>query len=57
MFWRLACSTHSAMVLTASLVLVLVALVCFAAAAFGVAVRMNLVAAGLFLWLLSTVVR
>jgi hypothetical protein len=37
-----------------SLLLVIVALVCFALAAFGVGGRVNLIAVGLFCWLLST---
>lgn len=38
-----------------SLILVIIGLVCFALAAFGIAPeRINLVAAGLFCWLLST---
>jgi hypothetical protein len=35
------------------LILVIVALVCFALAAIGVSSRINLVAAGLFCWLLA----
>lgn len=36
------------------LLLILVALICFALAAVGVASRINLVAAGLFCWCLAT---
>jgi len=36
------------------LLLVLVAIVCFALAAFGVPARVNLVASGLLFWLVST---
>lgn len=44
------------MVLTVSLILVILALICFFLAAIGVNVppRINLVAAGLFFWLLSS---
>lgn len=44
------------MVLTVGLILVLLALICFFLAAIGVNAppRFNLVAAGLFFWLLST---
>jgi hypothetical protein len=38
------------------LVLAILALVCFALSAAGIPSKLNLVAAGLFLWLLSTVV-
>jgi hypothetical protein len=56
-YWIMACSITGTMILTVSFVLVLLALVCLALAAMNVSVRINLVAAGLFLWLLSTVVR
>jgi len=45
------------MILTIGLVLALIALGCFLAAAAGVASRVNLVAVGLALWLLSQLVR
>lgn len=40
-----------------SLLLVILALVCFGIATFGLPTRVNLIAAGLFLWSLSTIVR
>lgn len=40
-----------------SLLLVILALVCFGIATFGLPTRVNLIAAGLFLWALSTIVR
>ena len=43
--------------ITLGLVLALLALACFVAAAFSVASRINLPAAGLALWLLSQLVR
>ena len=42
--------------ITIRLILILLAVVCFACAAAGVAARVNLTAAGLALWLLSTIV-
>lgn len=37
-------------------ILIVVALICFGLAAFGVTSRVNLVAAGLFLWLLTSLI-
>lgn len=44
------------MVITLALVVQLLALVCFVAATFGVPARVNLLAAGLALWLLAIVI-
>lgn len=45
------------MTLTVGLLLIILALVCFLLAAIGVSAgRVNLIAAGLFLWLLSTLI-
>ena len=43
--------------LTLGLILAVLALVCFVCAAVGVAARINLLATGLALWLLSQLVR
>jgi hypothetical protein len=45
------------MQLNVSLVIVLLALVCFLLATANVSARINLTALGLFLWLLSTLLR
>ena len=45
------------MVLTIGLVLAVLALICLVCAALGVAARINLLATGLALWLLSQLVR
>lgn len=37
-------------------VLIIIALICFGCAALGVETRINLVAAGLFLWLLTSLI-
>lgn len=45
------------MTLSVDLVLIVIGLICFAAAAFGVSAgRVNLVAAGLFCWLLTNLI-
>jgi hypothetical protein len=43
--------------LTVAALLLLLAALCFGAAAFGVSSRVNLVAAGLFLWVVSLLLR
>ena len=45
------------MAITLPLIVALLALVCLVCAAFGVASRINLLAGGLALWLLSTLLR
>jgi hypothetical protein len=44
------------MLVTLRLILLLLALICFALATFGVPARVNLTAAGLALWMLSIIV-
>ena len=47
---------HPTMVITLALILLVLALAAFVAAALGVASRVNLIAAGLALWVLSLIV-